>query len=171
MKEHFSNAQLRVAYTAPSTIGNNFPFKDKIEDPLLQSGVVYHIKCKDCNNDYIGNTMRTLSCRIKEHQSTAASNVSHVRKHEVDTKHEMDFDNVKILDKADTLQKLDWKEMMYIRELNPTLNIQNESDLFTLVIGNIQKSTDRTRSFEKYSGKNKIVVNKITANKILKTNS
>ena len=41
------------------------------KDPLpvlLRSGVVYRIPCKDCNTSYVGQTLRTLDRRIKEHQ-------------------------------------------------------------------------------------------------------
>ena len=36
--------------------------------------------------------------------------------------HEMDFDNIKILDRASNDLKLQYKEMLFIRKLNPFLN-------------------------------------------------
>ena len=41
------------------------------KDPIPtshKSGVVYRIPCKDCEKSYIGQPLRTLDCRIKEHQ-------------------------------------------------------------------------------------------------------
>ena len=40
--------------------------------------------------------------------------------------------------------------MLYICKLKPSLNIQNESDLFTLIIRNTQQTNDFTRDIQKY---------------------
>jgi hypothetical protein len=40
--------------------------------------------------------------------------------------HEIDFENVVILDRADTVRKLESKEMPYIRKLKQTINKQTE---------------------------------------------
>jgi hypothetical protein len=45
--------------------------------------------------------------------------------------HEIDFENVKILDRADTVRKLEYKEMLYIRKHKQTINKQSEGELFT----------------------------------------
>ena len=66
------------------------------------------------------------------------------------TGHEIDFENVEILDRADTIKKLELKEMLYIRKLKPTLNKQLESELFTLIIRNIKLETSITRDTQKY---------------------
>ena len=50
------------------------------------------------------------------------SKSSHVYQHHIQEGHEMDFDNVKILDRASNDLKLQYKEMLYIRKLNPSLN-------------------------------------------------
>ena len=41
------------------------------KDPIpkeKKTGVIYKIPCQDCNTNYIGETGRALSTRIKEHQ-------------------------------------------------------------------------------------------------------
>jgi hypothetical protein len=40
--------------------------------------------------------------------------------------------------------------MLYIRNLNPTLNRQMNSDLFTLVIQNSKKDSDNTKDIQEY---------------------
>jgi len=40
--------------------------------------------------------------------------------------------------------------MLYIRKLKPTLNVQTESELFTLIIGNVQLESSITRDIQKY---------------------
>jgi hypothetical protein len=64
--------------------------------------------------------------------------------------HEIDFDNVVILDRADSVKKLELKEMLYIRKLKPTLNKQKESELFTLIIRNVKMENSITRDIQKY---------------------
>ena len=62
---------------------------------------------------------------------------------------------VEILDRADSLKKLEYKEMLYIRKLKPTLNKQVESELFTLIIRNVQLDNSITRDAQKYLNNNK----------------
>ena len=67
----------------------------------------------------------------------------------------MDFENIEILDHASNDRKLQYKEMLYIRKLNPTLNRQMNSELFTFVIRNSKKDSDFTTDIQKYLNKNK----------------
>ena len=87
--------------------------------------LVYQLKCKDCD--------------------------SHVYQHHIkEGGHEIDFDGVKILDRASNDDKLCWKEMLYIRKLKPSLNVQKESQLFTLIIRNTKQEDSITKDFQKY---------------------
>ncbi len=81
------------------------------------------------------------SIRIDEHKTSPNSSVR---------KHEIDFEGFEIIDRASNDQKLCWKEMLHIRYQNPSLNVQDESELFTLIIRNTAKASDRTRDIEKY---------------------
>jgi hypothetical protein len=51
---------------------------------------------------------------------------------------------------ADSVKKLELKEMLYIRKLKPTLNKQKESELFTLIIRNVKMENSITRDIQKY---------------------
>jgi hypothetical protein len=64
--------------------------------------------------------------------------------------HEIDFENVEILDRADTVRKLEYKEMLYIRKLKPTINKQTEGELFTLIIRNVKLESSMERDIQKY---------------------
>ena len=75
---------------------------------------------------------------------------SHVGDHHAKEGHEMDFDNIKIIDRASNNLKLELKEMLYIRKLKPTLNKQMNSELFTLIIRNTQQENSITRDIQKY---------------------
>ena len=147
VKEHFTNINLRVAFKSPATLGSHFPFKDKVTDPSKLSMVVYHLKCKNCNADYIGQTKRICDVRMNDHQTDKNS---HVYEHHSKPGHEIDFENVEILDRADTIRKLEYKEMLYIRKLKPTINKQTEGELFTLIIRNVKLDSSMERDIQKY---------------------
>ena len=101
----------------------------------------------DCDEDYIGKSDRILNQRIKEHLKDKDS---HVYQHIITQKHKMDFENIKILDRASTALKLQYKEMLYIRKLNPSINRQMDSELFSFVIRNAIKDSDKTKDIQKY---------------------
>jgi hypothetical protein len=150
VNDYFSNVKLRVAFKSPATLESHFPYKDKVIDPSKLSMVVYHLKCKNCPAHYIGQSKRICNVRMKDHENDEKS---HVFEHHNLQGHEIDFENVEILDRADTIKKLELKEMLYIRKLKPTLNKQLESELFTLIIRNVKLETSITRDAQKYLSK------------------
>lgn len=154
VKQYYPKIHLRVAFKSPAQLGDHFPFKDKVNDPSKQSFVVYHAKCMDCENDYIGMTTQILNERIHEHLTDKDSHIyQHI--HASQPKHRMDFENIVILDRASNALKLQYKEMLYIRKLNPSLNRQMNSELFSFVIRNAIKDSDITKDIQKYLKSNK----------------
>ena len=108
----------------------------------------------DCENDYIGMTTQILNERIHEHLTDKDSHIyQHI--HASQPKHRMDFENIVILDRASNDLKLQYKEMLYIRKLNPSLNRQMNSELFSFVIRNAIKDSDITKDIQKYLKSNK----------------
>ena len=69
VKEKFDKIQIRITFKAPATISDHFPFKDKTNDPKQQSNVIYHIKCNECDADYIGKSIRICNIRMNEHEN------------------------------------------------------------------------------------------------------
>jgi hypothetical protein len=139
VEQNFPKIDLKIAFTTPNEIGKLFPFKDKITNIEKQSLVIYKINCKTCNASYIGKTERILSHRIKEHKNSNAKEQSAVQIHKKENPtHSIDFDNIEILDKADSDYKLKMKEMLHINQLKPILNIQHtakfNSQIQTLII-------------------------------------
>ena len=114
--------------------------KDKLK-PLEQSGVIYKVPCKQCDSVYVGETGRVLSVRIKEHESEV-SKVSNSRRftrlsssqatqehwksaltdHVMVHNHIINFEDVKVLDKASEKNLRLIKEAVYIRAHNNTVN-------------------------------------------------
>jgi hypothetical protein len=65
---------------------------------------------------------------------------SHVYEHHNIDGHEIDLENVETFDRHDTIRKLEYKEMLYIRKLKPTINKQTEGEIFTLIIRNLNRT-------------------------------
>jgi hypothetical protein len=63
--------------------------------------------------------------------------------------------NIKILDRAGNDLRLQYKEMLYIRKLNPSLNRQMNSELFTLIMRNLKQENSITKDIQKYLVKSK----------------
>ena len=140
----YPKVDFKVAFKAPKELGHFFRFKDKPTDILKQSLVLYHIKCKDCDADYIGKTERILHYRVREHKGESSSNVdSAIHQHHIQTQHKIDFDNIKIIDRADNDIKLQYKEILHIDKRKPILNKQlNSNDSYrinTYIIGSKKK--------------------------------
>ena len=74
-------------------------------------GTVYKITCAECPASYLGETGRTLECRIKEHKrciaNKDASNIIAV--HHMAIRHEMDWGRSHLLGVCITL----WSENVF----------------------------------------------------------
>ena len=93
--------------------------------PLVnQQCVVYHFQCNLCDAGYVGYTRRRLHQRIEEHKETAIGN--HLKDQQNMSPNGI-VQNFKILRKCQN--KLDCLifEMLFIKELKPTLNKQCDS--------------------------------------------
>jgi hypothetical protein len=133
---NFPQLDFNVAFQSPHTIGKLFPFKDKIQDTLKRSMVVYSIKCEECQAEYVGKTVRVLGCRIIEHQKQKASACQqHTREH---PGHTFDYSKVEIVDTADSDFSLRCKELLHILDRRPELNKQlgqkSKYEIKTLII-------------------------------------
>ena len=135
--EHFYPQILfNVAWEAPMKVASFFPFKDRIKDIKDRVLVVYSIRCKTCNAEYVGKTKRALGIRLEEHKSKSQSACY---KHMMEnTDHEMAFEDVTIIDSADNDDKLKYKELLHIldrkRVLNNQLGSQSKYETKTLII-------------------------------------
>ena len=92
--------------------------KPKDTDPKdSKSGLIYSYKCPqlECNEEYIGETGRTLGERRREHLKQP----SPIHGHSQALRHPID-DN--IIGREDRGQARTIKESIYIRVNNPTLN-------------------------------------------------
>ncbi len=135
VETNYPQVDFNIAFTAPRTIGDLFPYKDNIKNVEDKSMVVYRIKCKQCEADYIGKTERILYWRIQEHRKQKSSAC---HEHHLSTGHEMDYENIEVIDQASSDFKIRVKELLHILKrqltLNKQLNSQSNFDIKTLII-------------------------------------
>jgi hypothetical protein len=145
VNETFPQVELRVAFRAPNTIGNMFPYKDNVKDPYLQSHVVYKITCETCGAQYIGITERIVFHRMKEHNSKkTGKKETAIQMHKEEfPEHQINALDFEVIDRADTKTKLMLKEMLHINKSKPILNTQhaakykNDKDTFNKQLNTI----------------------------------
>ena len=110
---------IQVQFKGNSTI-KQILMKPKDPDPGdNRSGLIYIYRCPqlDCNDEYIGETCRTLGERRKEHLKQP----SPIHRHSQTTGHPIEDQNFNIIGREDQGQARTIKESIYIRVNNPTL--------------------------------------------------
>ena len=93
--------------------------KDK--DPITnKSGVIYRFKCSEdgCEEEYIGESARTLAERFKEHQKSPSPFHDHCNI----SGHKADINNFNIIGREDQSLTRAIKEALFIRVNDPSLN-------------------------------------------------
>jgi hypothetical protein len=128
VEDNFNKVEFNVAFKAPKTIGNYFPFKDRIASKEAESLVVYKVTCETCQAIYIGKTERILHYRMREHMSNSKLNKSAVYDHiKKNPDHVINMDNIEIIDRASNNFKVQVKELLHILKCKPILNTQLNS--------------------------------------------
>ncbi len=101
----------------------NIP-KDKT--PLdMTPGMIYHLKCRDYNDHYIGKSSRCIHTRIEEHRDSIRldrPDSSAVASHVQDTIHSIDLNGASIIIKDQNTFTQKFKEAILIKAANPGLN-------------------------------------------------
>ena len=95
--------------------------KPKDQDPKEnKSGIIYSYQCTNlaCDEEYIGETSRTLGERCKEHLKQPSPIHAHIQQ----TGHTIEDNSFNIIDREDRGQARTSKESIYIRVNNPNLN-------------------------------------------------
>ncbi len=103
--------------------------KSKDRTPMeQQSGVVYQLKCDNCDTIYIGETRRSLRTRYKEHTAGRHPRTA-VGDHLDNTGHTCSPKEAKILDKEDHVSRRRIKEAIKIHQGKPELNRDTGLDI------------------------------------------
>ena len=93
--------------------------KDK--DPIMKkSGVIFRYRCNrvDCDEEYIGESLRVFGERFKEHQKAPSPIFDHTKT----SGHNINIENFSIVGREDQNLKRAIKEALFIRVNDPSLN-------------------------------------------------
>ena len=111
---------IQVHFKGNTTIKQTLT-KPKDQDPKVnKSDLIYSYQCPqlDCNDEYIGETSRTLGERRREHLKQP----SLIHRHSQSTGHPIENNNLNIIGREDGGQARTIKESIYIRINSPTFN-------------------------------------------------
>ena len=131
LSKFYGGVKVNVIFRNRFNLATNFKFKDRI-NPANKSCLVYQYLCSDCNEKYIGKTVRCLRERKKEHFNALTKSYvkSSIANHIHMTNHSTSFDNnFKIIDYANNNFELTIKEAFNILENNPKINENNDFQL------------------------------------------
>ena len=99
---------------------------------MLLSNVVYKLTCPGCESSYVGQTVRHVQRRLREHLGSRGTMKVHFDQCGVINFNESTI--LKILDKCNSLSKLLALEALYIQEIKPKLNTKDEYRSRTLTL-------------------------------------
>ena len=104
-------------------VATQFGAKEKKHTIVSRQNVVYSFKCDLCEAGYVGYTCRHLYQRIEEHKSSAVG--VHFKNCHKSLKH---FEtNFTVLRQCKTKFECLVYEMLFIKQLKPSLNVQSDS--------------------------------------------
>ena len=112
------------------SIGSLLSYKDVLPD-LLRPSVVYKFTCAGCNSCYVGQTRLQLQLRVHKHRGTSfrtnlpssAPEHSSIREHTQTYNHPFRFSDFTILKSAPSESDRKILESLYIKKLQPQLNV------------------------------------------------
>ena len=119
-KKVCSKHGVQVYFKGGTTI-KNLLMAPKDKDPIQKkSGVIYRYKCDrvECDEEYIGESLRTFGKRLREHLKAPFPIFDHLNI----TGHNIAIDNFSIVGREDQNLMRTIKEALYIRVSNPSLN-------------------------------------------------
>ena len=141
-------AGLKVAMKPQQTLRQMLGTPKDKDDLLDKAGVVYQIECKDCEASYVGQTGRHLRERVKEHtKALEKGNImnSGVAEHAFEAHHNIDLDNIRVLDVENNQSKRLVREALRIRSLDPAMNRDRGVDLPASLLRLVPAPTGRGR--------------------------
>jgi len=134
----------KLAFTCFNKLSKFIKVHKDVLPVLSRSNVVYKINCSVCDASYVGQTKRTLNTRVNEHKNHIRRNstqFSVITDHRQKSKHEFDWDNVKILDLESNYNKRLISEMIHIKKQKDGLNAQTDTALLDPIYNDLFGTT------------------------------
>jgi hypothetical protein len=130
IKKSFKNTEFTPGYACLNRLDKFIKLHKDITDHNSKNNIIYKIMCKDCDASYVGQTKRKLNTRIIEHKrNIKQSNLSVVSRHIIDMNHDMDWNDVRILDCESNYYKRLISETIHIKQQKNSLNLIDDIDL------------------------------------------
>ena len=135
LSRNYTFVDFNFIFNNPRTIDSLFRFKDEIPKSM-RAGVIYFYSCPKCPlGTYVGSTERMIKVRIDGHRGVShrtgnpltTKEFSSIRNHSVQCKANILVDDFKILGQHNEKEALLVSESLHIKELRPTLNLDNSS--------------------------------------------
>ena len=128
--EQLIRPSLRVIFTIKK-LKTALPQLKPTVPKMLRSGNVYQITCPGCNSCYVGQSVRHLQARYREHKVNSGPMLTHITSCGV----KLTDEDIEILGThKKSEQHLLTLEALFLRELNPKINTKKEYKMKTLVI-------------------------------------
>ena len=126
VKAETREAGIKCSLYQPQTLGGLYSVKDRLPSGT-QRDVVYSVKCETCQDEYVGETMRALEVRSKEHRDAFRLNhpeKSAVAEHvlERNGSYDIDWTNVRVIDRATGMKERKVREAFLIEQRKPAMN-------------------------------------------------
>ena len=125
IKRMLEKVNVRVRLRPCGTL-RQFLMKPKDRVPIEErTGVVYRVTCKDCPKTYVGQSGRTLQCRMKEHRrATERGNMdsSAIAEHSWKFNHRVNWEEVEVLDVDTEWYRRCMLESWHIQREKETMN-------------------------------------------------
>ena len=122
---------VKVINTKNKSLINAVNTRTESNEKFQEQGVVYEVKCNECNKKYIGETGRELRIRINEHKKggmkTLDSNTSGLSQHIKSTNHEINWNDTNVISKENDMAKRKLKEAIKIRN-TPQADLMNKKE-------------------------------------------
>lgn len=120
-------------------IQNTFSRLKDIDEPIKMSNVVYSIKCLECNGNYIGQTSTVLKDRLTRHKSDCrlGKNSCALAEHVINTNHNIDFENVKVINNEQNSNKRKFLEMVGIVLDSDCLNKKKDVEDLSVIYSHL----------------------------------
>ena len=124
------NAPCKFILTMKKT-KNFLPSLKPVVPKMLQNNVVYKIVCPGCESSYVGQTVRHLQRRFREHLGNKGPVKTHLETCSISDPRE---NIVHILGRSRSLPHLLTLEALFIKQYNPSLNTKDEYRSRTLTL-------------------------------------
>jgi hypothetical protein len=117
-----SSKNIRLIFSYSNTIRKNLIVNKPSNEN--SAGGVYRVPCKMCNKFYIGETIKTLETRLKQHKYAVrtANNNNAIFRHMQDEDHQIDWDSSSFLFKSNKKDILQMVESILITKI-PNFNL------------------------------------------------